>query len=578
VIAGSRTASGKPILANDMHLLIAAPAIWYENHIACTACDNSFDLAGVSFPGIPYIIAGHNERVAWGFTNGFPDVQDLFIEHLRRTPTGVEYEHRGQWLPAEVRREEIRVKGAAAVVEDVIITGHGPVINRLAPGLSSPPGSDDLPEQPLALRWTAFDPYPMQETLRNMVRAGSCAEFREALRGWVVPVQNIVYADTAGNIGYSYPGRIPLRRKGDGRTPVPGWTGEYDWEGWIPFEELPHQENPPEGVIVSANNRAVDESYPYNIGREFAMGDRADRIETLIRSMSSIRPSDIRTIQLDQEATSLKRLSRSLADLEVDDEDLRDLVTLVREWDGRISADSPAATVCEIAGRLAQRVVMEVHLGAGAEEPDAGGFSLVERVLGRGPTPGLTDFTFFYHRLWEWLYWVLEEPTSGWWDLGGGETRDDVLRIALRRTYNYLSQRLGDPELPGYANWAWGQLHQVTFAHVAGLVPAVAPQFNRGPYPVGGDENTVFATGAGVLPESHTAVVGPPFRFIADLSDLSRCYGLLAPGNSGRPDSPHYDDQVEAWFKGKYHPMLYKREDVEHGARRRLTLAPRQAP
>ncbi len=220
-------------------------------------------------------------------------------------------------------------------------------------------------------------------------------------------------------------------------------------------------------------------------------------------------------------------------------------------------------------------LVMRAVLGeAGVSVTPENPIPLVERVLGRGPTPGIQDFSAFYHRVWEWLYSVLEEPASEWWDLGGGETRDDVLLVALRRTYDYLADRLGQPDLPGYAQWAWGRLHTVTFGHVAGQAPTVARHFNRGPYPVGGDENTVFATGGGVTPEASRAVVAPPFRFIADLSDLSRCYGLLAPGNSGRPDSPHYDDQVEAWFKGKYHPMLYKREDVERGARRKLILAP----
>ena len=577
VLAGSRTASGKPILANDMHLPITAPAIWYENHLVCSEGSDRLDVTGVSFAGIPYVVAGHNGRVAWGFTNGFPDVQDLFIEHLRRTPDGVEYQHRGQWLAAEVRQEEIRVKGQVAVMAEVIATGHGPIINALAPGLASPPGPDGLSEQPLALRWTSLDPFPMVEALRSMNRAGSCAQFGEALRGWIAPVQNIVYADTQGAIEYMYPGHVPVRAKGDGRVPVPGWTGEYDWTGWIPFEELPHQENPDEGYIVSANNRVVDGSYPYFIGNEFALGDRAERIRELIRSRERVALTDVRTMQLDQESRSLKRLAARIGGLEVDEPDLQALVTLVRDWDGRLTADSPAGAVCEIFGRLAQVVVMEAKLG-GYAAVDEDEIPLLERVLGRGPTPGIQEFSFFYHRLWEWLYTVVEQPDSPWWDLGHGETRDEVLRIALRRTYNYLTSRLGEPELPSYANWAWGRLHTVTFGHIAGRVPALVGHFNRGPYPVGGDGNTIFATGGGLTVEASTAVVGPPFRFIADLSDLSRCYGLLAPGNSGRPDSRHYDDQVDAWFKGKYHPMLYARGDVTRGARRKLTLAPRQAP
>ncbi len=350
VIAGAHTASGKPLLANDMHLLVSAPAIWYENHLVCTDPGSPVDVTGVSFPGIPFVVAGHNDRVAWGFTNGFPDVQDLFVEHLRRTERGVEYEHRGQWLPAEVRREEIRVKGEAAVTEEVIVTVHGPVINRLAVGLAMQPGADGLPEQPLALCWTSLTPHPMVESLRAMNRASSCAEFREALRGWVAPTQNVVYADTDGNIGYTFAGRVPIRPRGEGRVPAPGWTGEYDWAGWIPFEELPHQQNPAEGYIVSANNQPVDESYPYFIGREFALGDRAGRIAELIRSGSAIKPSDIRIMQLDQEASSLKRLASVLGGLEPSEPELRGLVTLVRAWDGRLTAETPAGTICEISG------------------------------------------------------------------------------------------------------------------------------------------------------------------------------------------------------------------------------------
>ncbi len=576
VIAGSRTATGKPILANDMHLLMSAPAIWYEMHLVGTHPDEGVDVTGVSLPGVPYVIAGHNGCVAWGFTNGFPDVEDLFIERLRRTATGVEYEYRGTWWPAEVRREEIRVKGAATVVQEVIVTRHGPVINQLAPGLASAPGQDGLPGEPLALRWTSLDPHLMVEALRAMNRARSCREFREATRGWIAPVQNMVCADTAGNIAYVFPGHVPVRGKGDGRVPVPGWTGEYDWTGWIPFEALPCRENPEAGFIVSANNRVVDERYPYYIGREFALGDRAERIAALIQANPKITVSDVRMIQLDQESLSLRELAGYVGALDAKEPELASLVTLVKGWDGRLSADSPAAAVLEVFGRLVQLVVMEAKLGRIAFEGDD--VPLLDRVMGKGPTPGIQEASFFYHRMWEWLYAVLPDAGAHWWDLGHGETREDVLRTALQRTYSYLVSRLGEPDLPGYSNWGWGRLHMVTFGHMVGRAPALSQHFNRGPYPIGGDGNTVFATGGGLTLEASTAVVGPPFRFIADLSDLGRCYGLLAPGNSGRPDSPHYDDQIEAWFKGQYHPMLYRREDVQRGTRRRLVLAASEAP
>ena len=575
VLAGSRTATGRPILANDMHLPLSAPAIWYENHLVSTGGTDALDVTGITFPGIPYVVAGHNGCVAWGFTNGYPDVQDLYVEHLRRIPDGVQFEYDGEWQDAEVRREEIRVKGGPSVVQEVIVTRHGPIINELAPGLTTGLGPDGLPMQPLALRWTSFDPATMVEALRVMNHSRTCDEFCEALRHWVAPVQNVVYADAQGDIGYSYPGRVPIRSKGDGRVPVPGWTSEYEWLGYIPFDELPHQKNPASGYVISANNKVVDDSFPYFLSREFGMGDRAERILALVEASSQVDVTDIRRMHLDQVSPSLSRLAGRLASLEVDDPVLQGLVILVKQWDGRLSADSPATSVCEVFGLLVQKVVMAAKLDAG-RRADSAGHTLTERVMGVGPTPGIQDATFFSHRLWEWMYTALERPDWHWFDLGGGERRDDIMRLALRRTYDYLQDRLGEPQMPDYRNWAWGRLHMLTFGHVAGRVPALTRHFNRGPYPLGGDGNTVFATGRGLTVEASTGVIGPSFRFIADLSDLSRCYGLLAPGNSGRPDSPHYDDQIEAWFKGQYHPMLYARADVERGARHWLLMVPQQ--
>jgi penicillin amidase len=448
------------------------------------------------------------------------------------------------------------------------------VINELARGLAAQPGPNGLPGQPLALRWTALDPAPqMIDTLRAMNRAETCDGLREALRGWVAPVQNVVYADTAGDIGYTYAGRVPIRAQGKGKAPAPGWSGEWEWTGFIPFEELPHQRNPARGYIVTANNRVTDDAYPHFISDEYGLGDRSERIAELIERHPRMTAPLIRQMHLDQRSPSMVRLARLLGQLQVDDPALSGMVALVKQWDRELRADSPAAAICEIFGRLMQRVMLEPRLGG---EPQGGqdGPSLLDRMMGRGPTPGIQESSFFYHRLWEWLYDVLERPDSHWFDLGNGETREDVMRLALARTRNYLTDRLGPAQPPDYRNWGWGNLHVVTFGHIAGRVPALSRHFNRGPYPLGGDGNTIFATGGGLTRAASTAVVGPPFRFVADLSDLSRCYGLLGPGNSGRPDSRHYDDQIDAWFKGKYHPMLYRQEDVARAVRRRLKLLP----
>jgi penicillin amidase len=217
------------------------------------------------------------------------------------------------------------------------------------------------------------------------------------------------------------------------------------------------------------------------------------------------------------------------------------------------------------------QVILDAKLATG-DQSDGKGPSLADRVIGKGPTPMIREGSFFSEQTWQWLLSILPAPDSHWYDLGHGEQRDDVMRLALRRTVDYLAGRFGKPEGPDAANWAWGRLHTLTFGHVAGAVAALGRHFNRGPYPLPGDGNTVWATGGGLTPAESRAVIGPPFRFIADLGDLRNSLGLLAPGNSGRPASPHYDDQIAAWFKGEYHPMLYAREDVEHEARARLVL------
>lgn len=595
VIAGSHTFTHKPLLANDMHLLMGIPSIWYENHLVVqtggpstgsgaaaeravsgsnrpsagsggelgravslsnrpsTSSGGELEVTGVTFPGIPYVVAGHNAHVAWGFTNGFPDVQDLYMEHLRRTDDGrVHYEFRGEWLDAQVLQEEVRVKGAAPITQEVVITRHGPIINALAPDFTG--------EQPLALCWTSSEPDTLVHAIWGMNRARSCGEFREALRDWAAPVQNTVYADTAGHIGYSFPGKVPIRAKGDGSVPAPGWTGEYEWVGYVPFEELPHLYDPPAGYIVTANNRVAGDDYPRFIGHEYCMGDRAQRITELIEARDKINVAYVRRMHFDLVSPTARVIAGHISGLACDDAELMTVAKMMTGWDGDLAADSPRAAIYEVFMRRCIALLLRDKLGA----------DLAARYAGKGPTPGLAASSFFGQRSWEWLQKTLALPDSHWFDLGHGERRDDIVRLALRETIDFLKERLG----PASSDWAWGKLHQIRFSHAVGQVPALAPLFNRGPFPLGGDGNTVWATGSGMAALGSDQVVGPPFRHISDLGDWRDSSGLLAPGNSGQPGSRHYDDQILAWFLGEYHPLLFTRADVERETAGRLTLMP----
>ena len=569
VISGSRTASGMPLLANDMHLGMTLPSIWYENHLSA----GELNVTGVTFPGIPGVVSGHNGHVAWGFTNGFPDVQDLYIERLRRVQgdaghrAGVQYEFMDEWLDAEVLWEEIKVQGGEPVVEEVIVTQHGPIINPLVPedaGEVPPdlsPGA--LPEfvkgQPLALKWTALEPNGMVRALFSLARARNCDEFREGLRLWTAPVQNVVYADTEGNIAYSFPGSVPIRAKGDGSVPVPGWTGEYEWTGYIPYEELPHLYNPQKGYVATANNRVAADDYPYHLGLDCCTGNRAQRIVELIESGSDVDVAYVQLMQYDQISPIARKVGEYLGGLVVEDAELAPVVALMGEWDGALGVSSPAATVHEV---FCRRLIARTVSGKLGE--------LATRYAGKGPTPVLAEGSLFGERSWEWLEWILGKPESHWFDQGNGETRDDVARLALRDTVDFLVGELG----PALDDWAWGKLHTLTYGHVLGRVKPLDRILNRGPFPIGGDGTTVCATHTTWHDLSSEVVVGPPFRFIADLGDLRNSLGMLVPGQSGQPGSTHYDDQIDAWFSGEYHPMLWDREDVEAGAVAVLRLTP----
>ena len=552
VISGKHTSTGKPILANDMHLSLTIPSIWYENHLM----GGDLNVTGVSFPGIPGIIAGHNEHVAWGFTNGFPDVQDLYMEELRRNEDGsVQAKYQGEWEDARVHREIIRVKGGTTSTQEVIVTRHGPVINALSP--------EFIGEQPLALRWTALEPDNMYDALYKINRAHNCIEFREALRFWSCPTQNTVYADTDGNIGYSFPGKIPIRAKGDGRVPVPGWSGEYEWIGYIPFEELPHLYNPPQGYIVTANNRVVGEDYPYFLGYDCVSGNRARRITELIENQlkegKKIDQEYIRKMHFDQVSPAARTVGTYIGKISVDDPELVCIVADMAKWDGHLAVDSSPAVIYETFVRMIIRQLLSDKLG-----------DLAERYMGKGPTPVLMEGSIFSERAHEWLQKILGDPNSTWFDLGKGETRDEIMRIALRESVVFLKKELG----PDPAGWTWGKLHKIKFAHTLGQVKPLDKLFNRGPFPLGGDGDTVWATGSSTIDFKVQAVVGPPFRFIADLADLDQSLGLLAPGQSGQPASPHYADNIQAWFSGGYHRMAFSKKTVETVAVSKLLLEP----
>jgi penicillin amidase len=539
VIDGTKSATGMPLLANDMHLDLQIPSIWYEVHLV----GGGYNVEGYSFPGVPGVIVGHNEDIAWGVTNVNPDVQDLYIEKLNPDNPD-QYEYQGRWLNMEIIEEVIEVKGQDPVVETVRLTRHGPIITPVVEGL----------DQALAFRWTALEPNRMFDSLVRLDQASNWKEFRAALALWAAPSQNFVYADRDGNIGYQTPGLIPIRAEGHtGLVPVPGWTGGYEWQGYIPFEELPTVLNPPTHFIVTANNKVVSDDYPYQLSNDWAVGHRAARISSLLQQKDVLSVEDIQRIQGDTYSIPAEIFTPYI--LQIDPQGFLQERALneLRNWDYREEADSTGAAMFEVF----YLKLVENTFG------DELGDELLADYLGARTCHQIA------------LEGMIEEADNPWFDditTAETETRDDIVLRSFADALEYLGNRFGD--VPHA--WRWSRLHSVTFVHNPVGQSGIRPLeliFNRGPVEVGGSGYTVNAASY-KSEEPYATQSGVSQRLIVDLSDLDNSLSVHSTGQSGLPFDKHYDDMISLWQKVKYHPMLWSEETVQGNREGLLILEP----
>lgn len=547
VLSPKRTTTGAPVLCNDPHLPPLMPGIWYLIHLT----GGGFEVAGGSLPGVPGVLVGHNAHIAWGVTNAFTDVQDIYIEHFHPDDPQ-RYLYAGGWEHAQVIEEVIPIRGRRPHVERVRITRHGPIISDL---ISRRPGTSPLSGEArggeFSLRWAGHEPARTLQAVFRLNRAHDWESFRAALRDWNVPGQNFVYADTAGNIGYLLASRVPLRARGDGLLPVPGWDGEHEWTGFIPFDEMPQALNPPAGYIATANNRATGADYPYTLTTEWLTGWRAARIAQMIEARPRLSPADCAAMQMDLYSLPAERLVPHLLRLVPHDSQEAAALELLRTWDRRVTPDSAAATIYEgVVSHLIQQT-----LGKWLGPPDEG---FVARGLGDVPTSPLHDHFF------DLMVTALETGQASWLP-----DREAALREALQTTLADLQRRFG----PDPTDWQWGRLSRLRFQHMLGLGP-LARLFNRGPYPLGGDGQTVRqADFAPTWPPGPAHIV-PGYRQVFDLSDWDRARVIAIPGQSGHPGSRHYADLVRPWLRGELVPLLWGRAKVRAAARARLRLEP----
>lgn len=531
VVSGAHTVTGKPLLCDDMHLGHQMPNLWYEAHLR----SGTLDVAGVTLPGMPFVIVGHNQRIAWGFTNVGPTVTDVYIENFNaqgayQTPTG--------WVQPEHRLEIIHVKGKPDVSVDVKITRHGPIITELVPGEA----------RPLALRWTLYD--NLHIPLFDVNAAQNWQDFRRAFSQFDAPGQNVVYADVDGNIGYQSTGKVPVRAAGDGSLPASGADNSHEWVSYIPFEKLPSIYNPPSGIIATANGRITPDNYPNSISMEWEAPWRTARIYHVLESGRQFSLADMLALQTDTQSESdlfaAERFVYAVDHATKPSERAKQSADLMRSWDGRMQAASAAPTIAENSIYQLRRLLLEPKLGSPPADPDK------EDAV-------LNWKTYSWEMRSVWLENIMLHHPKRWLP-DAYPNYDELLTAAVEAAVN-------SPLAPkNLASWRWGAFNAVEIEHpVLGKIPLLRRWSGPGVQEQSGSGYTVKAV---------TRHHGPSERFTANMADLDQSTLNLVTGQGGNFLSPYYMDQWKAWYEGTTFTLPFNAKAVEEAKTHRLVMEP----
>jgi penicillin amidase len=528
VVSGSRTETGRPLLAGDPHLEISVPPIWYEMHLSCP----TINAAGVSLPGIPFIIIGHNDSIAWSVTNSALDSQDLYVEKLDAEQEM--YWDDGEWNPLLIKEDLVKVRGRKQPHKiDIAWTSRGPIITPLIIQSS----------KPISLRWVIHDGGQVADSFYLLNKAQNWEEFKEALKIFDAPSQNFVYADKMGNIGYYLSGRIPLRNRAAALFPYPGWEEDGDWRGFLEENKKPTLFNPEDGLIVTANNKIIDDDYPYYLSIDYDVSYRADRIRDLLLQRQNHNIDSFKRIQNDIFSKQGDVLLQILRDIDVPEGDAGEALNILKDWD-------------MLMGKGKEPALFEAFVNF-----------LIEEVLSDELGEEFESFDLLFRRKQAGLLRILDNPVTSWFDkqqTPQEETKSSIILSSLDRARAWLSQEFGSID-----DWDWMKIHSIHFQHMLGR-SSFFRFFNIGTYPLDGNAFTIrsnYSTGYGT---TH----GSSYRQIIDLSDLKNSFCVITSGQAGHFLSRFYDDQVDLWRSGSYHPMLFFTEDIEANSKGRLVLRP----
>ena len=543
VVSGNKSVTGKPILANDPHLGHGVPGIWYEAHLVTP----SMNVSGAVLPGIPFVIIGANEHVAWGFTNVMADDADFYIEKINPANPD-QYEFRGRWEDMTIKEEIIKVKDADDVNFKVRLTRHGPIIDEIN-------HYAEPKDAAMAMRWTAYEtlqasPFIALNTAKSVDDVANAAPFFKC------PGQNWVYADDQGNIGYWAAVAIPFRDGFSGALPVPGWDGQHEWKGYVPAGQMPHLKNPERDWIATANNKIVGDDYPYPISHYYAMPDRFVRIKQMITAKDKFATQDFAKMQADfyvvlaREWVPMIRASLSLSGVQFSENEKKGMAFL-KNWDFVAGTEDIATTVFHATINEMVKNTFKKRLG--------------EDLYGQ--------YIKNYYVVFNAMRNLIAEGQSEWFDdpdTAEKEDINDIIGKSFREAIVYLNEKMGSD----IDDWKWGNLHTLTLYHPFGRISKLMGYFmNIGPYPMGGSLATVNPQPY-KLSDPWEVYHGASLRYIIDFADRKNSRRVIPAGISGNFMSPHYDDQAELWRTGKYRPFVLDRQSIEADERYTLKMLP----
>jgi penicillin amidase len=542
-IHGSRTQTGKPYLCNDPHLALKNPNIWHQMHIHC----DEIHVTGVSCPAVPGILIGHNEKIGWGITLAFTDLEDVFVEKFTDDSFST-YMYDGKIIDSEIIEEKIYIKDEPLPhIEKVVSTIHGTLISNI---------TNDK-HHAFTLCSMAFQASKTFDGWMMLNKANNWNDFVDAVKLIEAPGLNIVYADIEDNIGYYNSGKVPIRTKQSASIPMPGWTNENDWKEFVPFEKMPHALNPEKGYLVTANHKIEPDNFPYFLSDNYMNGYRANRLEYLIQSKQKLSTSDFVNMQMDWHCIPALKFKEYYKNIDIKNTELQHYINQLLNWDGVLRPEQVEGSFYKVAKKEVVKYIFDKNINDK---------SLIRSLLGIGIHEIYQPLNAFMGHNTTALFRMLDNPDSEWIKNAGG--KENVLIQGFTNAINWIKINYGTNE----KKWTWGNLHAIVFPHSFAAKPPLDKVFNIGPFPIGGDTDTPFQT---YIMDEHGyggELDSVSYRQIIDFSNFDNSTIIMPLGNSENMASPYYKNQLGKWFKGESFPMCFSRKKVEEHKKHTLWL------